>query len=173
LGKFDTYKVDLKNMREDSREFDYLLDTQYFVNIEGEDVHKGKVKVHLTVTNRKGIYEMDFHLAGVVVIPCDRCLEDMDFPIDTTARLVVKLGKDYEEESDEVVVIPESEGAINLAWFLYEFVVLAIPIKHVHAPGKCNKQMSAKLKQHSPKPEEDDDALAEIDDDDTVITGEE
>jgi uncharacterized metal-binding protein YceD (DUF177 family) len=173
LGKFDTYKVDLKNMREEVREIDFLLDTQYFMDIEGEDVQKGKVKVHLTVTNRKGLYEMDFHLAGVVVIPCDRCLEDMDFPIDTTARLVVKLGKDYSEESDEIVVIPESEGAINLAWFLYEFVALAIPIKHVHAPGKCDKQMSAKLKKHSPKSEDEDEGSDEIDDDNIIITGEE
>jgi len=160
-------------MREEVREIDFLLDTQYFMDIEGEDVQKGKVKVHLTVTNRKGLYEMDFHLAGVVVIPCDRCLEDMDFPIDTTARLVVKLGKDYSEESDEIVVIPESEGAINLAWFLYEFVALAIPIKHVHAPGKCDKQMSAKLKKHSPKSEDEDEGSDEIDDDNIIITGEE
>ena len=33
--------------------------------------------------------------------------------------------------------IPEEEGEINIAWFLYEFVVLDIPIKHVHEPGKC------------------------------------
>ena len=27
----------------------------------------------------------------------------------------------------------------------YEFVMLAIPIKHVHAPGKCNSAMTQKL----------------------------
>ena len=57
--------------------------------------------------------------------------------------------KEYAEESDEVVVIPEEEGAINLAWFLYEFIALAVPMKHVHAPGKCNKAMSSKLKKHT------------------------
>ena len=35
-----------------------------------------------------------------------------------------------------------------MAWFLYEFIALAIPMKHVHAPGKCNKAMSSKLNQH-------------------------
>jgi uncharacterized metal-binding protein YceD (DUF177 family) len=95
----------------------------------------------------------------------------MDFPFETTARLIVKFGKDYSEESDEIVVIPETEGVINLAWFLYEFVALAIPIKHIHAPGKCNKQMTAKLKKHTPKSGDDDDNF-EIDDN-VIITDEE
>jgi uncharacterized metal-binding protein YceD (DUF177 family) len=103
----------------------------------------------------------------MAVIPCNRCLDDMDHPIDTTERLIVKLGKDYSEESDEIVVIPESEGVVNLAWFLYEFVVLAIPIKHVHAPGKCNKQMTAKLKKHTAKASDDSDSL-DMDEDDMM-----
>lgn len=95
------------------------------------------------------MFEMNFQIEGVVVVPCDRCLDDMEIPIDTHNRLVVKFGKEYAEESDEVVVIPEEEGAINLAWFLYEFIALAVPMKHVHAPGKCNKAMSSKLKKHT------------------------
>ena len=111
--------------------------------------------------------------------PCDRCLDDMEIPIDTHNRLVVKFGKEYAEESDEVVVIPEDEGAINLAWFLYEFIALAIPMKHVHAPGKCNKTMSSKLKKHTARSTEDgdeeyeDDSVEEditIDDDVPVAT---
>ncbi|MDR1372013.1 MAG: DUF177 domain-containing protein [Dysgonamonadaceae bacterium] len=136
-------------MREDVLKRDFILDTQYFVNIEVEDIQKGKIKAELTVTRRESIYEMNFHLCGTVVIPCDRCLDDMDFPIDTTARLAVKFGTDYDEESNEIVVIPESEGTINLAWFLYEFVSLAVPIKHYHSPGKCNRQMLTKLRTHT------------------------
>ena len=37
---------------------------------------------------------------------------------------------------------------INIAWFLYEFIALNIPMKHVHAPGKCNKGMVGKLSKH-------------------------
>jgi uncharacterized metal-binding protein YceD (DUF177 family) len=47
-----------------------------------------------------------------------------------------------------LIVIPENEGEINIAWFLYEFIELSIPMKHVHAPGKCNKAMTSKLSKH-------------------------
>jgi uncharacterized metal-binding protein YceD (DUF177 family) len=173
LGKFDLYKVDLKGMQADIQKYEYMLDNQFFIHIGGEDVQKGRVKVALTVTKRKDFFDLAFVLSGVAVIPCDRCLDDMDFPIETTAHLIVKFGKDYSEESDEIVVIPESEGVINLAWFLYEFVVLAIPIKHIHASGKCNKQMTSSLKKHSAKSEDNDDDLFDIGMDNVIIPDDE
>jgi len=173
MGKFDIYKVDLKNMREDVRKYEYLLDNQYFINIDGEDVQKGKIAAEVVVTKRKDYYEFDFHLAGNVFVPCDRCLDDVEIPVETDEHLVVKLGKDYDEESDETVVIPETEGAINLAWFLYEFIALAVPSKHVHAPGKCNRQMSAKLKKHAVRSNDDDDDDTSSDDTDSETEEEE
>jgi uncharacterized metal-binding protein YceD (DUF177 family) len=170
LGKFDLYKIDLKSMRTDVQQEEYLLDNQYFTNIGGEDIQKGKVKAFVTITHAAGVFNFSFNFIGMVVIPCDRCLDDMEYPIETTARLIVKFGKDYSEESDEIVVIPESEGSINLAWFLYEFVALAIPIKHVHLPGKCNKQMNAKLKKHTAKTDDDGDDSFDDDTDNIVIT---
>ena len=140
---------------------------------ESSDVH---VKINYM---ENGKLQIEGTCKLTVEIPCDRCLDDMEIPIDTHNRLVVKFGKEYAEESDEVVVIPEDEGAINLAWFLYEFIALAIPMKHVHAPGKCNKAMSSKLKKHTARSTEDgdeeyeDDSVEEdiaIDDDVPVTT---
>lgn len=152
-------------------EYQYLLENKFFVDIDGTEVQKGKVNVNLTVKRTSLMFEMNFTLEGTVIVPCDRCLDDMELPIETNNRLVVKFGKEYSEESDEVVVIPEEEGAINLAWFLYEFIALAIPMKHVHAPGKCNKAMSSKLKKHTARgsvmgEEMDDDESLSLDDDD-------
>ena len=162
-------------MQQDVQVCEYLLDSLFFTNIGSEDIQKGKVNVQIAISKKAGVFDLSFTFGGIVVIPCDRCLDDMDLPIETTAHLVVKLGKDYSEESDEIVVIPEMEGKINLAWFLYEFIALAIPIKHVHAPGKCNKTMTSKLKKHSPKGsgEKDDDFDSVGADEDIIITDEE
>jgi len=167
LGKFDLYNIDLKNLSPGVHEYEYLLENKFFMDIDGDEVRKGKVNVKLTVKTTSAAFDMTFQIAGTVVVSCDRCLDEMDIPVETQNRLVVKLGKEYAEESDEVVVIPEEEGAINLAWFLYEFIALAVPMKHVHAPGKCNKSMSSKLKKHTARSTDDEnDGFA----DDDVIT---
>jgi uncharacterized metal-binding protein YceD (DUF177 family) len=91
----------------------------------------------------------------------------MEQPIETDDRLKVKLGAEY-SEIDDMVVIPEEEGYINVAWFIYEFIALSIPMKHVHAPGKCNKDMVNKLSKHlrvSADDEEDEfDSIVDTDD---------
>ena len=172
MGKFSLYNVELKNLTPGVHEYSYFLENKFFIDIDGDLVQKGKVDVYLKVKRSSMMFEMDFQIQGVVMVPCDRCLDDVEIPIDTQNRLVVKFGKEYTEESEEVVVVPEDEGAINLAWFLYEFIALAIPMKHVHAPGKCNKTMSSKLRKHTARSLDEDDEYEddEINEEVPVVT---
>ena len=104
----------------------------------------------MSVTIRKytGFFELLFHTEGTVTVRCDRCLDDMQQPIEADNRLMVKLGDTYTED-DDTVTIDEAEGILDVAWFIYEFTMLAIPIKHVHAPGKCNSAMTQRLEELS------------------------
>ena len=169
MGKFDLYKVELKNLSPGVHQYEYFLENKFFVDIGGDEVQKGKVKVNLTVKRTSMVFDMNFQLEGIVYVPCDRCLDDMELPVSTQNKLVVKFGKEYAEESEEIVIIPEEEGEINLAWFIYEFIALAIPMKHIHAPGKCNKAMSSKLKKHTARRADDEDEFDEEAADDIVV----
>ena len=136
LGKFDKYKIELKNMKADSAKYEFTLDNQFFVDLDGPEVQKGKLAVELNVKKTSGVFLLDFQTEGFVIVPCDRCLDEMELPVTTSYQLKVKLGSSFAEEGD-IVVVPEEDGYINIAWFLYEFIALNIPMKHVHAPGKC------------------------------------
>ena len=148
MGKFSAYKLPLKSLRIGTHEFEYHLDKQFFANMESSDVHDADLSVHLTVTYKGDFYDLDFHITGEVVLICDRCLDDLHFPIDATYHIVVKYGDDFNDDSSEVLEIPQSDSSLNVAYMLYDTVELAIPIKHVHPMGKCNRQMSALLKKH-------------------------
>lgn len=148
MGKFPVFKLPLKSLGTGTHEFEYHLDKQFFANMESSDVHDADLAVHLTVKYNGDFYDLDFHVSGEVVLICDRCLDDLHYPIDTTYHIIVKYGEDYNDDSDEVLEIPESDNTLNVAYMLYDTVELAIPIKHVHPLGKCNRQMSALLKKH-------------------------
>lgn len=122
--------------------------TIFFAHIDGPEVQKGKVNVELTVKKTSRAFELSFQTEGIVWVPCDRCLDEMEQPVTSSDKLMVKFGHEYAEEGDNLIVIPEEEGEINVAWFMYEFIALAIPMKHVHAPGKCNKAVTSKLNKH-------------------------
>lgn len=168
MGKFSLYNIPLRGLSEGKHEFEYNLDDKFFSLIDDgtADVKKGAIKVIVHLKKTSTTFELNFDIKGIVNVPCDRCLDDMSIDVDTKNKLIVKFGKEYSEESDEIVIIPEDDGEINIAWFLYEFIVLSLPTKKVHPAGTCNKSMSSKLNKHKVRSNDDDDDDDNIDDDD-------
>lgn len=156
MGKYTAFKLPLKSLGVGTHEFEYHLDKQFFVNMESSDIHDADLNVALTVQYNGDIYNLDFHITGEVVLICDRCLDDLRFPIDATYHIVVKYGEDYNDDNDEVLEIPETDNTLNVAYMIKDTVELAIPMKHIHPLGKCNRQMSAMLKKHRATSGDDD-----------------
>ena len=135
-------------MRQDSCEYEYVLDDRFFADIDAPEIHKGNLKVLLSVKKSIGAFLLEFHVEGTVTAVCDRCLDDLELPVETDNALKVKLGAEF-AETDDFITIPEEEGHINVAWLIYEFVALSLPMKKVHAPGECNEKMMGVLNEHS------------------------
>ena len=138
------------------------LDNGFFEALDDAEVKNGALHVSVSIRKATGFFELSFHTAGTVDIPCDRCLDLMVQPIETDNQMVVKLGDRYSEEGDTIVV-DENEGILDTAWFVYEFIALAIPIKHVHAPGKCNPAMTQALEELSADRSSDAESSGAID----------
>lgn len=142
-----TYTIDLLNMRADAATFHYVLDDAFFRAAESHLLRGGQVEANLTVKKTGGAFRFDFHLAGTVTVTCDRCLEDMLLPVEAECGMTVRLGEEYVDDGD-IVTVPHEEGRINIAWNLYEFVALEVPIQHVHEDGQCNEEMLNRLHEH-------------------------
>lgn len=148
MVSFKEYCIDLKALNEGRSAFHYAIDDRFFRAVESTDIHGGKLDAEVVVQKTSSFFELTFHIAGEVTIACSKCLDDMQQPIETTERMLVRFGEEY-EELDELVVVSEAEGCIDVSWFIYELIMLDIPIQHVHEPGKCNAEMLDKLAQHS------------------------
>lgn len=161
MGKFTEYKLPLKCLPEGTHQFEYQLGKKFFENMESQDIHDADIHVTVTVTHKRDLYSIDFLVEGTVTLICDRCLDDLIMPVETTYHINVKYGEDYNDEADDLLVIPDSDNFLNVAYMIYDTVALTIPMKHVHAPGKCNRQMSQMLKKHRAHPTGEDADLQE------------
>lgn len=161
VGKFTEYRLPLKSLAEGTHEFEYHLGKQFFENMESADIHDADLTVNLSVTYKHDLYELDFAIDGTVTLTCDRCLDELIYPIEAAYHIAVKYGEDYNDETDELLVIPYSDNYLNVAYMIYDTVSLAIPIKHVHPLGKCNRAMSALLRKHRAGNTSDEDAELE------------
>jgi len=159
MCSLERFKIDLKEVTSEAMALEWNLDDGFFSDLGSAEVQGGALHVSASIRKVAGFFELCYHAAGTVSIPCDRCLDLMEQPIDTSNRLTVKLVTGLRRgsndtgsatiEDDDTVTVDEDEGILDTAWLIYESIVLAIPIKHVHAPGKCNSAMTQKLSELS------------------------
>ena len=148
MCSLEQFKIDLKRLTDEVTTLEFNLDNRFFAALDSSELRQGTLHVSVSIRKATGFFELQFHSEGTVTVTCDRCLDNMEQPISTDNRLIVKLGTAYSEE-DDVIIVPEDEGILDTSWLIYEFIMLAIPIKHVHAPGKCNPAMSQVLEELS------------------------
>ena len=148
MSKLEQFNVDLKALSQGDNTLSFVLDDAFFEAIEAPTVRRGRLQTTLTIHRTEDYFDLDFHTEGLVTVACDRCLDDLEQPISADDHLVAKFGTAYSED-DELVIVAENEGMLDVSWFVYQFVELSIPLRHVHAPGKCNPAMMKALEEHS------------------------
>ncbi len=142
----DTYKIDLLSSGLGGKTFEYDLSDDFFAEMEGL-VQRGSIHTTVACLSAGSVYKFQIHSVGTIIVPCDRCLSDLELRIETTDDLNVKLGDEYADEGD-CVVVPEAEGYLDLAQFIYEFIALSMPLTCCHEPGKCDDAMMQELSRH-------------------------
>lgn len=144
MFSLETLRLDLKALKEDSFENNWALGDDYFEVLEDADIQSGNVRVGVSLQKAENYFDMEINVEGFVIVTCDRCLDDMEQSIKSDNRFIVKLGIENSED-DDTITVEENEGILDLSWIIYESIALSVPIKHVHAPGKCNTAMTEKL----------------------------
>jgi len=141
-----TYKVDLLSSQLNNSVLSFDEGDTFFADIDGL-INRGTIHTTVNCMCTGTMYKFIIHSEGYVIVPCDVCLADLELRIDTTDELVVKLGDEYSDEGD-CVIVPEAEGYIDLAQYIYEFIALSMPITCSHEPGKCDESMMEELSKH-------------------------
>lgn len=108
-----------------------------------EELKNWAAVVLLRFVKHPSFFQLHFDVSGSVVVPCDRCGDDFQLVLWDEFELVVKLSGDEDklaETQDEadVVFIPRSETVVDISDWLYEFVMLSVPLHKLHPDNACN-----------------------------------
>ena len=141
-------RFDLKAMDEGTNALHIDLGDDFFEAVGGTETKRGNVGVDVDIKRAGDYFELHFTAKGIVHVPCDLCLDDMEQPIDCDDVLMARLSDTDSNDDGDVVMVDRDNGVLDAAWFVYETIALGIPIKHEHAPGKCNPEMTRILSEH-------------------------
>ena len=136
-------------LKEGFHDFTFNIDGKFFESFEYSEINEGKVRVLMNLEKQGQMMIFNFTIKGYVIVPCDRCLADMEYAVEGNERLVVKFGAEWKEETEEILIIPETDSHIDLSKFIYEYIMLMLPYKKVHPEGEglCDAEMIHTLEQ--------------------------
>lgn len=140
--------------------YTFDLERPFFELHADEEVTDAQLKVDLLLAKRDNMIELIFSIKGWVGIDCDRCADNYRQVLEGKQELILKYGETYEEESDEIVVIPVDLHEFDINHLLYEYCILMLPYRRIH-PDKadgtsgCNLEVLQRLEQMRKEDETD------------------
>jgi len=158
MKKLAAFLIPFVGLKQGKHEFEYLIDREFFEHFEYDDFNSANIKIDLLFEKKSTIMELTFKAVGVVNVNCDLTNEPYDQPIDAELTLVVKFGDSFNDDNEELLILPHSEYQLNVAQYIYELIVLSVPLKRVHPgvlDGTLKSEVLEKLEELSPKEDQD------------------
>ena len=147
-----SYTIQLSGLKEGHHTIDFEIDKAFFEQFDESEVKEGSLVANVEIDKRSTHVDMLIKVSGSVRISCDRCLEMFSQHINSENRLLVKFGKDIEDIDSDILPLQADAYELDLKQQIYEFIILALPIKRVHPPDKngnstCDPGMLKKLEE--------------------------
>ncbi len=146
--------------------FEYKIEQTFFEHFEYEEFNNVDIQVDVELEKKTTLLELHFKASGYVNINCDLTNEPFNQTIKNEFDLVVKFGDEYNDENIDILIVPHGTYEINIQQYIYELIVLSVPIKRVHPgieDGTLNSEILEKLEELSPKHKENKDTNEDID----------
>ena len=156
MKKLKDFDIPFVGLKQGKHQFDFDIKKAFFDAFEYDDFNDADVKVSMELDKKSSLLELTFKAQGYVNVNCDVCNEQYDQEIKGKLHLVVKFGDQYNDENEEILIIPHGEHQINVAQFIYEMIVLSVPLKRVHPgikDGTLSTEILDKLEEFQPKEE--------------------
>ena len=153
MNDLKEYLIPFVGLKIGKHQFDYQIDNTFFKNFDYDEFNDVSVKVDIVLEKKSTMLELDFKHKGTVNVPCDVSGEEFDLPIKGKLKLLVKFGDAFNDENEELLVLPHGEVQVNVAQYIYESIILSVPLRRVH-PGVKDGSLSdviEKLESLSPK----------------------
>jgi uncharacterized metal-binding protein YceD (DUF177 family) len=127
------FNIAYKGLADGLHRYQWTLDDRFFAAFEGSEIHGGEVNVTLELEKSAAGLKLSFAMDGRVRVECDRCAEECEMPVEWEGGFRVRFGDEKVDFDGELMWLGHGEGEFGVAQYLYESVLLALPLKRTHA----------------------------------------
>jgi uncharacterized metal-binding protein YceD (DUF177 family) len=134
MNKRKEFLIPFVGLKLGKHHFEYQINNTFFELFDFQDFNNSNVKVNLTLDKKSTFLEIAFKHVGTVNVPCDMTNEEFDLSIKGKMKLIVRFGDLFNDENEELLVLPHGDFQVDVAQYIYEMIVLSVPLRRVH-PG--------------------------------------
>ena len=125
-------------------QFRFKVTNTFFSSFGYEDFNAAELEVTADLEKNSTVMDLVLSGKGDVNVDCDLSREPFDMPIDTSLDLVIKFGDTYNDEAEDILVLPHGEHEVDISQYIYEMLVLAVPQKKIH-PGVLDGSLKSEV----------------------------
>ena len=154
MRRLNEYEIPFYGLKEGVHHFEYKIEKQFFDDFNYHEFLNNNLVVKLEFVKKTTLLELYFNVNGTVEVLCDITNEPFNESVKGKLDLVVKFGEEFKDEGDEIVIIPYGQHQFNVAQYIYEMIVLAVPVKKTHPgikEGTLKSDILDKLEELKPK----------------------
>ncbi len=130
----NAYLIPFIGLKIGKHQFEYQINKKFFDAFDYHEFEDCDIKVSIVLEKKSTMLELSFKHSGTVHVPCDLTNEMFDLPIKGKIKLVVQFGEEFNNDNEELLILPHGEHQLDVSQYIYEMIVLSIPFKRVH-PG--------------------------------------
>lgn len=134
MKKLNEFLIPFIGLKLGKHQFEYQINKAFFESFDYDEFESADIKVSVVFDKKNTMLELNFKHKGTIYVPCDLTNEMFDFPIKGKLKVIVQFGEEYNDDNDELLILPHGEHEINIAQIIYEMIALSIPFRKVH-PG--------------------------------------
>jgi uncharacterized metal-binding protein YceD (DUF177 family) len=146
MKKTKEYLIPFVGLKLGKHHFEYQIDNAFFDNFDYDEFQNSDIKVNVVLEKKSNMLEISFKHEGIVNVPCDVTGEDFDLPIKSKMKLIVRFGEEFNNDNEELLILPFGEFEVDIAQYIYEMIVLSVPLRRVHPGVKDGTLESEALK---------------------------
>lgn len=148
------FTIPFSGLKQGKHNFEFKVGKKFFESFGYDEFNDADIELEAFLNKTSTMLELEFESNGTVNVDCDITSEPYEQEIASRMELVVKFGDEYNDEDDEILIVPHNSHQINIAQYVYEMLVLAVPQKRVHpgiAGGTLKSRALDRLEELQPK----------------------
>ncbi len=154
MKKHREFMIPFSGLKQGKHEFNFKIDNTFFKSFEYNEFIDAIIDLNVLLHKSITMLEFEMTAGGSVNVYCDVTNEPYDQKINANLELVVKFGEEYNNDNDEILILPHGDFQVDISQYIYEMLVLAVPIKKVHPgvlDGSLKSEAITKLEELHPK----------------------